>query len=430
MFRNLVKSNQKFIKHNLFSYFVIVINILSSIYAVRENLMVLGSELYGVWILVFNSLGILGLLNFGFSTVAIFKFIEYQKEGRLKTFFSVNAIVVFLQLLITIICFIGVLIGAPFIVDSKSKHLIFTDLLLIMLPGLLVNVVSSYFEAILYYNLKFIYHRNLLELLRLGVSNLLYVFGVYYFNDIRIMALIYTLVSFSSFGYTLYKFLGVQKVEIDYSEFKTKYVSDNLSNGLSFWILSFSSFIISQVDVFFISTIKKDLTLVTMYSQSFRLQEISLKFIKKITEIKGPKILALYKEGNRAAVVSIYTKLLKINLLLSSIACLGIIVLGKIVLEFWLDKTIIFDQTLIAVLSVLCITSSLHWVLWNFSNITEQQKRVRAISIIEILLNLVLSYVLIQRMGIIGLGIASMCSNSVTIIYIFQVFRRYGNSTR
>lgn len=425
MLRNLIKSNQKFIKHNLFSYGVIIFNIISSIYSIKEILLVLDKELYGLWIVASSFVGLLGIFNFGFNTIAIFKFTEYQKQNKLSIFFSGNLYVLIFQLFLTGIGFLLLFIFSPVIVKNAINNVLFKQLLFLIIPGTIFNIISFYFEAILYYNLKFIYQKNILEFIRIGLINILFVIGLYIWSDVRCLGYIYSIVSAFVLGYTLIKFIKNQKINIEPSEVNPYYLKTNFKNAFSFWILNFSTYIISQTDVLFISTFKKDLGLVTVYSQSFRLQEIASRFIRKITEIKGPKILSLYNDGNKLAVIDIYKKLILINLALSISSFFAIFFLGKPILEYWLNKQIIFDQTLISVLSLLCITGSLHWVFWNFCGITEQQNKVKTISIIEVFLNLGLSYFLIKNIGIIGLGIASLISNSITIIYMYALFEKY-----
>jgi len=430
MIRKLIKSNERFIKHNLFSYAVVIFNLVSSLYAVRENILLLHKELYGLWILVFNASSILGMFHFGFSTVAIFKFNEYKDSNRMPTFFTNNLLVVVLQLLITAVLFVSVYLCSHLLINNTMYVPVFEKLLLWTLPGIIFTVVSSYLEAVLYYNLKYIYHRNFLELIRLGIMNLLFVLFLSFQNDVLVLAIVYSFVSMVAFGYTLIKFLKIQKITLKSNTLEMAYLKRNARDGFSFWVLGISSFVIAQTDTFFISILNKDIGLVSVYSQSFRLQDIALKFIKKITEIKGPKIFSLYAGGNHLAVVDVYIKLLKINILLSIIAFLGISFLGKFAFEFWLSKTIVFDQTLIVVLSLICITGSTHWVLWNFCNLTGQQNKVRNVVILEILLNFFLSYLLMKNIGLIGLGLASIISNSITIVFIFRLFLRFKNNLK
>lgn len=425
MLRNLIKSNQKFIKHNIFSYSVIIFNIISSIIAVKHNLHILNKEVYGLWIISFSIISILGLLNLGFNSVLIFQFESYKKKNDLNLFFSSNIFVAIFQLFITSLFFIVIFFFLSKYIVSTKNLVDFKLLLLIMIPGLFLSIISSYFESILYYNLRFIYFKNLLELLRLGVLNVGFIIGLFFWPNVKVLGIVYSCLSFVILIYTFYKFKKNQVFIIEYSKINVEYFKSNFKNAISFWILSFSSFIITQTDTLFITSIKKDLGLVTIYSQSFRLQDIALKFIKKITEIKGPKILILYNNGNHSGIINIYKQLFSLSLGLSLLSFILICLFGKPLLEFWLNYEIIFDQQLIIVLSLLCISGSLHWVIWNFANITEQQRKFKNISLLEIFLNLVLSYILLQKIGLIGLGIASLISNSFTIIYGIVLFKKY-----
>lgn len=160
MLRNLVKTNQKFIKHILFSYGVIIFNIVSSIYSIKEIITILDKDVYGLWIVAINFVGLLGILNFGFHTVAIFQFTHHQNNNTLNKFFSGNFYVIISQIILTLIGFIGLFYYSSFIVSDYSQNILFKDLLILLLPSTIFNIVSVYFEAVLYYNLKFIYQKN------------------------------------------------------------------------------------------------------------------------------------------------------------------------------------------------------------------------------------------------------------------------------
>jgi O-antigen/teichoic acid export membrane protein len=425
MIRNLIKSNEKFIKHSAFSYLVILFNIVSSIIVVKYNLHVFKKELYGLWIITFSIVNLLSLFNLGFNSVLIFKFAQYKKLKALNTLFNSNVIVAVFQISLTIVSFILIYFYLfKFFIDF-SNFSNFKSLLLIMLPGLICTIISSFFESILYYNLRFIYFKNLLELFRLGFLNIGFVIGLYFWQNIKVLAISYSIISFLILIYVIFKFKKNQQFSFNLKEGKLSYINENFNNAISFWILTFSSVVISQSDGLFISSIKKDLGLVTLYSQSFRLQDIVLKFIKKITEIKGPKLLGLYTEGKHNVIIRIYKQLFSLNLILSVISFIIISFTGKQILEFWLNYEIIFDQKLIVSLSLLCISGSLHWVIWNFASITEQQKKIKNISLMEIFLNLTLSYFLLHKIGIIGLGIASLISNTFTVLYGIYLFKKY-----
>jgi O-antigen/teichoic acid export membrane protein len=425
MLVKLVKSNTAFIRYNAFSYSIIIINILTTIITVKANLGILHKELYGIWLLVFSTINILGVLNFGFTSLAVIKFEEYKKAGKLTYFFSNNFALILLQIFLAGFCFILLTQFSFYFIKNEQYVQLFNLLLSLALPGIILNVFSAYIEAILFYNLKFVYHRNIVELLRLSIMSIIASVVLIFTNDIIFMPIVFSAMSFLTFLYSMYKFLKRQNVEIDVHQISIKYMSIHVYDSLSFWVLNISSVVISQIDVFFISMMRQDVGQITMYSQSFRLQEIALRFIKKMTEIKAPKVLAFYNAGNNTAIVNIYNKLLVISFLASFFACLSIAIFGKYLLETWLAKEVIFDNQVIIVTSILCISGSIHYVLWNFCNLTGQQKKVKNIVIVEILLNLMLSFVFMKYFGLIGLATASFISNSITILYVYLIFKKF-----
>jgi O-antigen/teichoic acid export membrane protein len=238
----------------------------------------------------------------------------------------------------------------------------------------------------------------------------------------------YSCIAALAFCFTVFKYTRIENIAIGRLVNHFSYIKENYKDALSLWILGVSTVIISQADVLFISSYKGNMAMVAMYSQSFRLQEIALKFIKKITEIKIPKLYSLYNEQNYAGIIKLITRLLKISLILSVSTFIFFSLFGKTILDFWLKNNIEFDQHLIMVASTLCITSSIHWVFWGFCTTTGIQKEIVHVVIIEIILNFVLSYFLLRSIGLYGLCLASVISNSYTIIFIAKKFHAYKKS--
>lgn len=426
--QELITQNRSFIKQNAFAYAVIIFNIGISLVAIKTNLAILKEDLYGVWIIAFGIANLIILLHFGYSSICIFRFNKYQEEKKLELFFSSNFYIILCQAALTLAVLFSIYYYAHLFIENLKFQSIFKQLLLFITPGITANTFSVYLESVLFFNFRLVLYKNFLDFMKLGIMQLSFIFGLYFWGNVLCLGLIYSLISIVVLGFSFYKFTRVERISISKEGFNPNYMKTNFSDAFSYWIISFSSIFLAQSDVFFISSLKKNLAMVTMYSQSFRLQDIALKFIKKIAESKSPKILQLVKENNHHAVYDIYKKLILINLGLSITAFIGITLTGKIVLEYWLNYQIIFDQQLISVLSLICISASLHWVLWSFCNMTNQHKKIRYFSILEVIVNFTLSYVLIQKIGLIGLGIASISSQLITISYSLYLFRKYGKS--
>jgi O-antigen/teichoic acid export membrane protein len=421
----LLSSNKKFLQYNLFSYIVILFNIVTTIVTVRSNLDILKADYYGTWLIVLSISGLLGLVHLGFSTIGVFNHTKYKNSGKLALFYNSAFYVLLLQLGLLLSIFAGIYFIAPSIIKFTSHIPIFRKMLCLAFPGVIFNVMSGYLEMIMYYNFKQIYHRNILEFLRIGLQNICFLIALWYFRDIEVLPITYSCIAAIAFGFTVFKYSRIEKIAIGRLVNHFSYIKENYKDALSLWILGVSTVIISQADVLFISSYKGNMAMVAMYSQSFRLQEIALKFIKKITEIKIPKLYSLYNEKNYEGIIKLINKLLKISFILSISTFIFFTLFGKPILDFWLKNNIEFDQHLIMVASTLCITSSIHWVFWGFCTTTGIQKEIVHVVIIEIILNFVLSYILLRAIGLYGLCLASVISNLFTIIFIAKKFKSY-----
>jgi O-antigen/teichoic acid export membrane protein len=416
-----ILSNKNYIKYSAFSYAVIILNILFTILSVRMSLKYIGPSLYNVWLLGSSTINLISLVNFGFPTLNIFKLEEATRKHLGSGFIGkINTSIIF-NIFCLFIFYIVVYCYARILVTDNTYVQNYKTILILLFPSLILNTVSVYFESILFYNYKQIYQKSVLEFMRVSFLHMLTIFGLYFWANIYMLAVIYFAVSVVCFIYILNRAKKFDLFKVEVNDIDFAYVRDNYKSAFSYWILNVSAVIISQFDILFISSAGL-LPYVVVYSQSFRMQEVLLRFIRKITELKAPKIFALYSKRQFKQVIQIYNKLLLLNIVVSIVAFLFIYNFGKPITEWLLGYRIVLDQKLISIVGLLVISGSVHWVLWNFIGLTGRQTKVQYIVILEISLNLLLSYFLIRKIGLIGLPVASLISNSITISYSFYLY--------
>lgn len=410
-------NNREFIKQSGFSYLIIFINIALSLYAIKNNISFFGKEVYGIWIVCFGLFNLIQVFGLGYLNVNTLNF-KYDNEKEIEESINDCFSPILIQTVIFVSTIVTLIIYPNIFTDNPDNYNKIRFLLCTMLPGGIAIILSSHYESILFFIFKKIYYKNTLELIRLGIMYLLFVICILFFDDILVFGIVYSMLNVVLFIGTI--FLFKTKVRIDYRKIKFDFQSfkNHFSLANSYWLSNVCLILISQADSFYISLFIKDLSLVTMYSQAYRLNDTSLKFLKKITETKTPKIFKLLKEREFAIVSNIYNKLLLSNLLISILVAAIIVLFGKLFLEWWLDKLIIFDSQLIFILSCLCISGSIHFVFLNLLNISKVKHLIKLVSIIEIISNLILSYFFIKNYGVIGLPIATIISQVISISII------------
>jgi O-antigen/teichoic acid export membrane protein len=377
----------------------------------------LGTEPYGIWILCQNLATYFNLFNLGFLSNMVAQYATKttdSEEAKNKLFSTVFfSLVMFCFLSIPAFWYIYEHFEIIFKITSSNVMLGKKVFSVVYLSFISIFLAST-FDMILYYILGNIVTKNIIDICRLLVLNLGYIAIIFLGGGVFEIALFYLSIQLLIM-ITLYVFakkgcnLHISTINFDYQLFKSFF-----KPSFNFLLLNLANMIIFAGDNIIISALIGVEQLV-IFSLSFKLSDTAIRLINKLVDVKSPMMITYIKTKDYFNLKAEFNKLVYWSLGLSFIAMIFIILCGKLALIYWLGNKYNFDNYVIGIFAVFIMTNSLYYVCWIFLNLTGQHSRLSYVVLLEIVLNIILSYFLGKQFGLIGIAsgtlIASICTS-------------------
>ncbi|HTF80979.1 MAG TPA: polysaccharide biosynthesis C-terminal domain-containing protein [Cytophagales bacterium] len=417
--------NKKYLVDNALSLSGLFFNIAVLIFSTKYIVVHIGVEIYGINLLMVGISTFAGLVGMGYLSNLIVILHKYQGGERSKIIGSYFTIQLLLGILGALIYF-AVILHPGIVLSDTKNYAVFKEFCIYYMFMFLMNHLTAFFEALLFYNYHVIKFRSILDIVKGGVSNLLICLCVHLDKDYTYLFKVPLVITILCSLATILLFMYKTRIRLDFSTFKWRIFYTEFRDSISFWSLNASFIVLTTFDSFFISKYIGDMKSVVYYGQSYRMMEIVNRMLRIVLTNKSPKLLQTYAEGNISGTFNIFRKMLTLNISVAVMAGLLIPTVGYYLLQVWLGSHVTFDRDLLIVFSFLLLSSSTYWVFWTFFNIVKFQKKTMQIALVEIVCNLSLSYILIIKYGVIGLAIASLISNLISIglmLYLFKQFK-------
>lgn len=427
---NFVKKNKGFFVTTLKAHFVTFANILVLVFSTRYIIKGIGVERYGLWLLIQNVFSYVGVFHFGYVTSFVTFFgrkVLYEEDEKARDKFLNTHIILLILLSVFIAFLLLVVFVFPDLIISDVKYkVLLQDTLLLMLIGYLSVFFTQSFDAILFLNFKMFNNRLLNDFVSASGQSIVFCLLIFLgFNTLPYMAIAYSVVATLIAAKNIYLFNRKVSFKFSLKAFDFSLVKSSFVRSISFWGINVSSVFLNQVDYLFISKCLNLNQLIVSYSQTSRIPQVFYNFITKFTQSKSPKIIELYSKRQVGEIKSVLNNLVLITLLSSVLGAVFFIFLGKFILNLWLGDLVKFDQLLITLFGLLLIPKSVQWVLWTYFNNINEPKYNLCAALIEILINVSLSFMLIEKYELVGLVLASLAGLVVSNILLFYFYNKH-----
>lgn len=386
------------------SYLPFLIQILGALFFTPFFIKVLGTEQYGLFIIVNTIIGYFSLCDIGFSQAFTYKMIDYlQKQENEK----INALLssVFYYFLFAGIVING-LVGL-FLSFDVGIHLfdptlypLFKIGLLTLSLSFLTILLSQFFERILFAKNK-IYKLNLiksLQQLTLITTNIL----LLAFSNSLIPIFFSYLAVNAAFCFIMY---AVSKKT---HPFTIRFAQVSQTTFLSiahsswwFFIGTLSYLLNFQTDVFVITTLF-DLKMVALYTIYYKFIHIFMMIFTKPAETYIPNITAKYSNGNYRDIRHNHRTMLFFIALAALLVAILLLKPGYLFLQWWIGSDVVSNYPLF-------IPFVLYFVLFSVDNVNStflyamcRHKKSVLMGLANGALNLVLSIYFSFLIGISG----------------------------
>ena len=385
----------------------------------------LGAEYLGINGLFTNVLTVLSLAELGFGNAIIYsmyKPLAKKDERKLaalmqfyKKIYNIIGIIIFIIGLI-LIPFLDVLVKT----DSQIPNLTLYFILF------LANTSFSYFFA---------YKSSIIN-----ADQKMYLVKLYtlIFNIIQtILQIIILLLTHNYILYLILQLLGTLGTNI-YIAYKANkmypFIKKNeelrkkekfvlFQNVKSMFIFKFSNVILNSTPNIVISAMIGTIW-VGYYSNYNMITNCINTAISIIFNAVTASVGNLHTENNRDKQVNVFSLLNFMAFVLFSIFSVGLIVLSKDVIELWIGKEYILNNSIVIAIVISFYINGMLNPMWVFRDTTGLFRDVKYISIFTAILNIILSILLGLKLGLLGILIATPIAKLLTIFW-YQPYMLY-----
>ena len=388
----------------------------------------LGTENYGIWLLVSNIINYFNLTNLGFNTSFTVEFpkVKEKKEELDKLFNTVFFTLIYLSM-VAIVVFIGLYLNFDIFKISRTNLDTAKNTFLIVFLIFTLNLITTLFDSILFItnniNTKNIF--DVVRVLLIGISTFLIVKFGYSIVEIAFGNLLITLV------YQFFVFKAAKKVanfSVDPSKFDRQILKKMFSSSWHYFIIGLGNQVVFFSDNILIS-ILKGVSYVSMYATMYRLTDVSLKLISKIVDTKYPKIVQLNSENRFVDLLKLHNKLLKITFIVSFPVFVILFFWGVDLIKLWIGDQYFLDDRILKIFAVFLMMYTCLHVTGLFIVGMGIHRRVSYMVSIEAILNLTLSYLFFLRWDLIGIALGTFIAHLLTLAW-FVYYEFYTNIYR
>lgn len=421
-----VVQNQNFIKHLSSTYLIMLVNYAALFFLTPYTWKQLNTEEFGIWVLLTTIITYFGLSNMGFLQSLLTELPKRRDNPQ-----ELNKLVstVFYSLL----GFSALGLVVAFVIYWGMEHFFKISPENVRVAKLafwpaygtfLLSFISSVFYNIMLSSSKIV-EKNFLELLKIIFSNLLIFLMV---------KMGYGLIGivWATFGVTLVYVIALYVQAKKILDFRLSHhyydkitFREMAKPSLYYFLIGIGYQIVFYSDNLLIGKLAGT-AFVAVYAQTYRIPDIALKFIMKISDMKLPKITTLNSQHKYSELLQIHNRLLVFTAGVALPAFLFLYFLGIKVLEIWLqDDTGRFDPMIMRIFAFYMLIHAILHVPSAFLTGMGVHKRVSYFSLIEAGLNIVLSLIFYQWIGLAGIALGTLTASLPSLVFVLYEFYGY-----
>jgi len=416
----------------LLSYLTIFMTVIVGFLLTPYMLKRLGQAEYGLYAMMGSFVATLGLLDFGINNAIVRYVAKYKSEKNkesekvfLGTIFNIYFGISFILLIIGTILYFNLdtlLNKSLTAIELKKAKIMFIILifnLVVLLPGNAFNAISSGYE-------KFVFPRASI-LIKYLVRSLVIVSILYFGTNAVGIVIVDTVMNILLILANMYYVIRFLNIKIALNVFQKKMMYEVFSYSFWIFIIAITRNFQWQLSQFLVG-LKTNTQTVAVMSIGLMLSGFYSAFGGGITSVLLPKATNLVvKEASTQELSKKMIEIGRIILFIQLYLYGGFIIFGHLFISLWVgDK---YDKSwLIAVLIMSVMTFIFTQGFGN--SIIEAQKKIKFRSItylIIIVIGISLGYILIDRIGILGMVVGitlSLFANVIAMnIYYHKVIK-------
>ena len=369
----------------------------------------LGDRWYGVWVVVGTFMGYYGLLDFGIaSATQRFLALEYAKDQQqdaqeiIGTSFLMFAAIGVAALLISG----GLIFAAPLLVADEADVALIRKVLAVMAIDIALSFPMSVFHTVLSSRMRI----DLIALINI-VKSVVRFCGIFYVTRTTgtiIDLAIVTIMVNQAANLAVMELARWQMPGrgLTLRRFSMERVRSLLSFGKFTFLAAIGDLLRFRIDVLVIGYFL-GAALVTPYNIALRLHEVAGQVVANVVSGFQPLFVNHYAKGDVAAVRERMLTVTRIGLTLSTLISGGVILIAEPLIDIWVGHeylAALFPLFILRVISPLGVGQSPGiQVLYAYG----RHKYYAYLTVVEAVLNVIISIALVSSMGIIGVALGT-----------------------
>jgi O-antigen/teichoic acid export membrane protein len=400
------------LNRNLFvSYLQTVVNIVTPIVVTPIVFRALGNTSYGLWALMMSIVGYFGLTNLGFTNTFLKDVAKYPE--KINTLLTTTLVALGLFLLISV---------GPFIVISTNLDRFFgvpaevtisgSRAFLLIYLSFILNFYAGPFGSVLFAKGR-LYVRDSLRILhRLGSGVATAVVALRGGGLVQ-LALVYLVSAGAYLCLVALAARAAASFRLRVIHFDPGLLKSMFGPSIHYFIISVAVMVAFHTDNIVISAVF-GVAAVANYSLTYKLTDILRQLVGKVVDVLFPGISALDAGREYGKLKTLHNKTMAITLVMGSLALAGTLILGPTVFRWWLGPEFVVNRALLAVFAVIMLVQSLVRVSGTFVAAMGRHRVMSYVSLAEAGLNIAISLILAQFLGVLGVALGTLFSTLLT----------------
>ena len=409
--------------NTLTSYLRDAVDILSFIVLVPFLIKTLGTESFGLWSLLWSFISLFSLIDMGVGSSVVKYVGEAKGKGNINRQQQVISTIFWIYLGLGTVLMIAVLpcllfFNEVFDIPLQQQGSAKTVLLILgvrsalgvpldLFRGLLISfqryrVANMYrmIATIAYFGSVLIILPDISKLWVLALLNLL--MGVVP----RVVMMIHAKVSLP--GITLHP-----------RYFQRSIVKEIFSFSIYFMIIRVSGLIYTRVDALIIKAYLP-LEMVAIYAIAMRLSDTGERFCAQLNRVLTPVVAELQGADDQEKIKEVWYQGAKLTIAMATPLLLGLALLGEPLVRAWTGEEFISAVPVLYWLTSAAMVGIIHGNTHNILSMGGEQRYLAFALLASQVLNVILSILLITPLGIIGVGMATLCSTLPVEVLLIQ----------
>ncbi len=397
-----------------------IVNLLITIVLTPYILHKIGTSQYGIWVVLNSMVAYLSLSGLGFNT-KIFRDMSCEAETEInKTVNSFFFLILFVQVLLCPLI-ISAYFWLKIFIKPETMHLYTMGSISFYLLyfTFLFKIIGQVFETIFYSMSKHYVVNSVIILSRILNFLLIILIGSYQLNVV-ILSFIGLGLSIVCMAVIYLKSKNVIAFTISYKYFDKQYIKTSLMPSLQYFMISIGALIIFQSDTLVISSFV-GVSSVTAYSLGYRLVSIPQMMLWNFSDVLFPRISKLYSNSSWIELSVLLKKIFAIVIPLNIVLTIILYFFGTNLLKIWVGEEHVIAKDIFDIFIITFFSYTIAHTCGVIINAMGKQKIVSYIVMLESFINLIISLILVRKMGMLGVALgtlsAHLCTTGWFMIY-------------